>query len=176
MFLSFIAYAIIPVYTILFAGGSNWFTTNFSVLGNTLHRRDAFVLWGILVGCYYFYALRKIVRRLPFKVPATYLIPTALLLLVCAVTTPYLPEKLPLKASLHIVFSFSSAVLLWLFLLILAWHMYKHNPARRRFLSSMTGIGIISALLLIFVGIVSSALEIFFTLATVVWVQRVVDT
>ena len=48
--LNLIAYIIIPAYTILFVKGYGWFTTNFSVIGNYLHRKDAFVLWGPLSG------------------------------------------------------------------------------------------------------------------------------
>lgn len=34
MLITFTAYILIPVYTLLFVAGSDWFTTNFSVLGN----------------------------------------------------------------------------------------------------------------------------------------------
>lgn len=64
MFINFIAYGLIPVYTVLFVENSNWFTTNFSVLGNLAERRTEFVLWGLLVGIYFFWCLRRIVAHM----------------------------------------------------------------------------------------------------------------
>ena len=134
MLITFTAYILIPVYTLLFVAGSDWFTTNFSVLGNIAGRNEAFVLWGLMVGIYFFVCLRKIFRRMPEKPAGTWLVPLALVLLDFAVTTPYLPEMFPLKA----------------------------------YLPYLWGIGIIvavSAFLFILAGIVSSALEIFFTVS-----------
>ena len=45
---AFTAYVLIPVYTFLFAINSDWFRTNFSVLGNIAGRKEAFVLWGLI--------------------------------------------------------------------------------------------------------------------------------
>ena len=112
MLITFTAYILIPVYTLLFVAGSDWFTTNFSVLGNIAGRNEAFVLWGLMVGIYFFVCLRKIFRRMPEKPAGTWLVPLALVLLDFAVTTPYLPEMFPLKAYLHIVFAFLAAACL----------------------------------------------------------------
>ena len=49
MLLWFITYILIPINTILFVQGSNWFTTNFSVIGNRIGREEEFVLWGLMV-------------------------------------------------------------------------------------------------------------------------------
>ena len=53
MLLWFITYILIPINTILFVQGSNWFTTNFSVIGNRIGREEEFVLWGLMVGIYF---------------------------------------------------------------------------------------------------------------------------
>lgn len=89
MLITFTAYILIPVYTLLFVAGSDWFTTNFSVLGNIAGRNEAFVLWGLMVGIYFFVCLRKIFRHMPEKPAGTWLVPLALVLLDFAVTTPY---------------------------------------------------------------------------------------
>ena len=60
MLLWFITYILIPINTILFVQGSNWFTTNFSVIGNRIGREEEFVLWGLMVGIYFFWSLRQI--------------------------------------------------------------------------------------------------------------------
>lgn len=72
MLITFTAYILIPVYTLLFVAGSDWFTTNFSVLGNIAGRNEAFVLWGLMVGIYFFVCLRKIFRRMPEKPAGTW--------------------------------------------------------------------------------------------------------
>lgn len=41
---------ILPVYTVLLAADYNWFTFNFSVIGYSLGRRDAFLFWGAFSG------------------------------------------------------------------------------------------------------------------------------
>ena len=128
MLITFTAYILIPVYTLLFVAGSDWFTTNFSVLGNIAGRNEAFVLWGLMVGIYFFVCLRKIFRRMPEKPAGTWLVPLALVLLDFAVTTPYLPEMFPLKAYLHIVFAFLAAACLILCVFLTVLKLYQRDP------------------------------------------------
>ena len=100
MLLSCIAYAVIPVYTLLFVSGTNWFTSNLSVIGSLPTRRAAFFLLGVIIGLYYYEALKKLLVYLPHPILEHRLLVTALLLLLLAVTTPYLPESVPLLESL----------------------------------------------------------------------------
>ena len=162
-----LANLIIPLYTILFTQGYGWFTTNFSVIGN-IDKKLAFLVWGILVGWYFYLIDRKIKSHISAGKAGNRLIPAALILLFCAITTPYLPEELPLKAFLHIVFAFLSAVLLLLYLLIIIWNQYRMNPQTYTpYLIGLGSIAVISVFLLVLAGIVSSALEIFVTITTV---------
>ena len=167
------AYFIIPIYTILFVSGTNWFQTNFSVIGNVAGREEAFVLWGLIVGIYFFYCLRRIIRRMPEPPRFSWLVSLALLLLVFAVTTPYLPETLPLKSFLHIIFAFMASVCLILSLFFILLKLAEKDKASYKpWLAVLGLIVIISAVLLIIVGIISSALEIFFTLSMTLMVYR----
>ena len=173
MFLWFVTYILIPVYTILFVKGNNWLTTNFSVIGNRIGKKEAFVLWGLIVGIYFFWSLRMIVSHMPAEPYGTWLIPLALVLLSCAVITPYLPEVLPLKSFLHIVFAFMASVCLMVCLCLIVWKLYKWNNEKYRpYLTGLAGIGIFSLFLLSLAGIISSALEIFFTITSVLMVRR----
>ncbi|MEG2987714.1 MAG: hypothetical protein RR809_09165 [Lachnospiraceae bacterium] len=173
MLLNFIAYLLIPAYTIWFVQDGDWFTTNFSVIGNMIGRHEEFVLWGLIVGIFFFYSLRSIVKHMPCKTPGVWLIPLAVLLLTCAITTPYLPDQFPFKSFLHVIFAFVAAVCLMLCLYLILWQLYRLAPASYRFyLLAMVGITIISAVLLVIAGIVSSALEIFFTISSVILVRR----
>ena len=140
-----IAYGIIPLYTMLFTKGHNRFTTNLSVIANYFDKERAFFLWGVLVSGYCFWAHRKI-KKISDPGPAcAKLIYGAILFLFCAITTPYLPEEMPFKAVLHIIFAF---------------------------LAVLTGVILISIFLLVRVGSVSSALEIFVTVATSILLER----
>ena len=78
MLLGFTAYILIPIYTILFVQGSNLLTTNFSVIGNRIGRQEEFVLWGLIVGIYFFGSLRLIITRMPSMPGYTWLAPLAL--------------------------------------------------------------------------------------------------
>ena len=130
--LNFTAYFLIPLSTVLFAWDSNWFTTNFSVLSNGMERKNAFAFWGLLVGVYFFCILHQISRKM-FPAPrGISLISLSLLLLVCGVVTPYLPEYLPFPSFLHVVFSFFAAVSLSVFLLLLLYQLSLRFPGEYR--------------------------------------------
>ncbi|MDO4438784.1 MAG: hypothetical protein Q4B86_04980 [Eubacteriales bacterium] len=171
MFLNLLAYLVIPVYTFFFTLGSDWFTSNFSVIGNTIGRKGAFIIWGIIVAVYYGIVTSRLIkgfRKANFLKPV---IPSALLLLFFAVTTPYLPNELPFKSFLHIVFAFVSSVLLLLFLLIFTYKLSKEDKKYQKYFYSVIAIILISIFLLILAGIISSALELFFTFTTVLLCQ-----
>jgi len=175
MLLNILANIVIPLYTILFTRGYGWFTTNFSVIGN-IDKKLAFLIWGILVGWYFYLIDRKIKASMPTGRIGPHMIPAALVLLFCAITTPYLPEELPFKAFLHIVFAFLSAVLLLVYLFMIIWNQYRRDP--QSYISYLIGLVIIttgSAILLAIVGIVSSALEIFVTITTVIMALRLAE-
>lgn len=176
MVLNITAYLIIPIYTFLFAWGTDLFTLNFSVLGSFATRKNAFLLWGILVGAYFYYVLREIIKRLPCHEKEAALTYTALILLFLAVTTPYLPEHKPFDAFLHVVFAFSASVLLLSTLYFILWKLKNMNRRiYRPYLDCLYAITAISAMLLSLAGIVSSALEIFFTVSCTVLLKRVYD-
>ena len=66
LWLDLFACFLIPAYTLLFAGSTAWFGTNFSViavLGPDHYR--GFVYWGLLAGGYFFVMLSKLAFVLP---------------------------------------------------------------------------------------------------------------
>lgn len=157
----------------LFTKGHNWFTTNLSVIANYFDKERAFFLWGVLVSGYCFWAHRKI-KKISDPGPAcAKLIYGAILFLFCVITTPYLPEEMPFKAVLHIIFAFIAAILIFLYLLAVIFRQYRIEKKRYfPFLAVLTGVILISIFLLVRVGSVSSALEIFVTVATSILLER----
>lgn len=176
MFIHMIAYFFIPAFTVFFVEGSNWFDTNFSVIGNAAGHQAEFVLWGLCVGIYFFWCIRRIISHMEKPPRGTWLVPLSLVLLTFAVTTPYLPESLPLKSFLHIIFAFLASVCLMLCLYLIVGTLCRSDAATyRRFMAGLILITVISIFLFWLAGIVSSALEIFFTISTVILVKRLYE-
>lgn len=173
MFLGFAAYLLIPACTFLFAADNSLLTTNFSVLGNTPGQQLPFILWGMIVGFYFFWCLRRIADRLPESPRGSWVGTLALLLLIFALTTPYLPDQLPIQASLHVIFAFFSAVFLAVSLFLIVLKLCRIYPGR--FHSYLWGMGFIALVCLYLfrlAGIITSALEIFFTISADLMVYR----
>ncbi|MDO5408471.1 MAG: hypothetical protein Q4F28_14260 [Eubacteriales bacterium] len=173
MSLGFVAYLLIPVCTLLFAADSNWFTTNFSVLGSETGHQIHFLLWGLAVGFYFFWCLRRIAARMPDAPRGSWTGTLALLLLLFALTTPYLPEELPFQAGLHVIFAFFAAALLAAALFLIVLKLCHTYPGRfRSYLWGMVLIALCCLYLYHLAGMISSALEIFFTISADLMVYR----
>ena len=171
--LNLLAYFVIPIYTIWFVGDTDWFALNLSVLSSQAERRNAFFIWGILVEVFFYLALKKIIFLLPRKKAAMTVMNTACILLALGITTPYLPERLPFQSFLHVAFAFSASLLLLVCLYQITLSLYKRNrPYYETYLVALVFITTISGLLLLAAGIVSSALEIFFTISSCIFVRK----
>lgn len=171
--LTITAYFIIPIYTILFAWGTDWFTLNFSVLGNLSSRKNLFLLWGIIIGTYFYYILKRIINGLPRNRKETVMSITSLLLLALAVITPYLPDSQPLHAVFHVILSFLASISLLICLYMIVWKLYCMNQeVYRPYLHCLMVITVLSAFLFFLTGIVSTVLEIFFILSCTFLLQR----
>ena len=154
---------LLPTYTVLFAGRGEWFSTNFSVravLGPDFFR--GFVVWGVLTGGYFYVLLTSLALTLPQR-PLRW---TVHILSVAACTAlgyalliPYLPGDIPHWARLHVVMAAGACVLVMaaLLLILLALRL-------RGLLLLWTGIAAVSGILFLTAGMVTTALEVFFTL------------
>lgn len=167
------AYLIIPAYTILFAWDTNWFTTNFSVIGTMDHKNNAFLIWGIMIECYFFFTMNRILKWIPSGKKEAGLVIMSELLLALAVFIPYLPEQLPVVSFLHVIFAFFASVLLLFSLYLILWKLTQIDSAiYRPYLNLLILSTAVSGVILMAAGIVSSALEIYFTISLVVLVRR----
>ena len=169
---------LIPVYTLLFAGSVEWFGTNFSVIAVTGpdHYRG-FVYWGILAGSYFF----VILSRLAFGLPRRWMRTLVRLLAVCAVLAlayaiaiPYLPEYFPKYAALHVLLAAGACVLLMIDLQFIILVMRRQDPVRWAGpLQACWGMAAVCAILFAIPRMVSTALEVFFTLSATLLARRV---
>lgn len=168
---------LIPAYTLLFAGSVEWFGTNFSVIAVT--GKDhywGFVYWGVMAGGYFAVMLTKLALILPRlwqRIVVCLLTLLACLALGYALAIPYLPDDFPGFASLHVVLAAGACVLLMLALLLVLLFLYRRGPERRPLLVRWGLIAGGSGLLFLLAGMVSSALEVFFTITAALLTRRI---
>ena len=168
--LNLFACFLIPAYTLLFAGSVEWFGTNFSVIAVTGpdHYRG-FLYWGLLAGSYFFVMLIRLSFRLPAlwqRITVRLLALSAVLSLSYALAIPYLPQYFPKYAALPVVLAAGASVLLMLALQLIVLIFRRRDPDRwagpLRFCLFMA-VG--CAVLFLIPMMVSTALEVFFTIS-----------
>ena len=167
LLLDLFACFLIPASTLLFAGSRAWFSTNFSVIAVTGpdHYRG-FLYWGVLAGGYFFLMLMKLASILRSRVAQTaaILLTLAACLSLCyALAIPYLPEQFPRYADLHVILAALACVLLMLALLVALLALYRRQPDRY--------VPLLRAWFII-PQMVSSALEVFFTISAALLVRK----
>ena len=171
--LDFFACFLIPAYTLLFAGSVEWFGT--AVTGPDHYR--GFIYWGVLAGGYFFVML----SRMAFRLPGRWMRWLVRLLAVCAVLSlayalaiPYLPRYFPKYAALHVVLAAGACVLLMVDLQFIMLVFRRQDPVRwagaMRFCWCMI-IG--CAVLFLLPGMVTTALEVFFTISAALLARRI---
>jgi len=175
--LDFFACFLIPAYTLLFAGSVEWLGTNFSVLAVT--GRDhyrGFFLWGLMAAGYFLAVLTSLARTLPKRRERwglIFLCLTACACLGCALVVPYLPEDFPQFAKLHVVLAFGACALMMAAILLALLCCRRADKKRyNKLLWAWLFITTGSAVLFLAAGMVSSALEVFFTISAALLVRK----
>jgi len=167
---------LIPAYTLLFAGSVEWLGTNFSVLAVTGpdHYRG-FVLWGLLAGGYFLCVLTAIARTLP-PLPRRLIFLLSLPAcgsLAAGLWVPYLPDLAPRWADLHVALCMAACVLLMAALLLaLLTGLFLEGRRYRPLLLAWAGIVLGCCLMFGLAGIITTALEVWFTLTTTLLARR----
>ena len=176
--LDFVSCFLIPAYTLLFAGSVHWFDTNFSVIAVTgADHYRGFVYWGVLAGGYFFVMLSRLIFTLPRRGARTWtrlMTACAVLSLAYAVAIPYLPRYFPKYAALHVLLAALACVLLMLALLVILLELRRQDPHRwARPLRAWGLIVLVCAILFLIPRMVSTALEVFFTISTALLARRI---
>ena len=175
--LDFFACFLIPAYTLLFAGSVRWFGTNFSVLAVTGpdHYRG-FIYWGVLAGGYFLVLLNALAAVLPMRWAGRVvrlLAAAACLCMAYALAIPYLPDSFPRDAVLHVLLAAAACLLLMAALLLVILTLRRRDPSRwsrplRAWILVTGGCGV----LFLIPRMVSTALEVFFTIAAALLARR----
>lgn len=176
--LDFFACFLIPAYTLLFAGSVKWFGTNFSVIAVTGpdHYRG-FIYWGILAGGYFFVLLNSLAAALPqpgARLTVRILTAAAILSLAYTMAIPYLPEYFPKYSALHVAMAAAACVLLMLALLLVI--LFQRQEDSLRWAKPLRAWALIvagCAALFLIPRMVSTALEVFFTISAALLTRKV---
>lgn len=168
--LDLIACFLIPGYTLLFAGSLRWFSSNFSVIAVTgADHYRGFVYWGLLTGGYFLFMLARLAGLPPQPGARAGILALTTLAILClgyAIVIPYLPAFFPRYAALHVLLAALACALLMAALLILLLSLRREDPERWRApLRAWWAIVAVSALLFLIPQMVSTALEVFFTIS-----------
>ena len=168
---------LIPGYTLWFAGSVAWFRTNFSVIAVTgVDNYRGFIYWGILLGGYFLVMLTRLALVLPrFRQRlALHLITLgACLCLAYALAIPYLPAYFPKYATLHVMLAALASVLLMLALLLCLLVLRQTDREKyQRLLWAWILITLVCGILFFIPRMVSSALEVFFAIASTLLTRK----
>ena len=175
--LNLFACFLIPVYSIFFAGSAEWFGSNFSVIAVTgWNSYQRFLYWGLLAGSYFFVVVNRLAFSLPvhwLRLTVSWLVLAACLALGYALAIPYLPAYFPRFAALHVGLAAGACVLLMAALLILLLVLRRQHPERyNRLLAAWCLIVLGCAVLFLIPQMISSALEVFFTISTALLARK----
>lgn len=157
---------LIPGYTLWFAGSVAWFRTNFSVIAVTgVDNYRGFIYWGILLGGYFLVMLTRLALHL--------ITLGACLCLAYALAIPYLPAYFPKYATLHVMLAALASVLLMLALLLCLLVLRQTDREKyQRLLWAWILIALVCGILFFIPRMVSSALEVFFAIASTLLTRK----
>lgn len=172
----FIFLLLIPCLTILLPGRTDWFTSNFSVVGSIFPQNVFLLIWAVITGSFYrTFTKRSIRQTAPFIAidNELFLTDISVFLLIAAVFLPYRPNQKPLAAVLHLAMAFTSTVLFYLAVTIADLKLYVLAPDLFSLPTAMLvfAAAVTFCLLALCNFIISSALEIFLTIFSCIWLN-----
>ena len=175
-----IANWMIPLATVLFPLGTDWFFSNFSLVGSG-DRRMEFILWGCFVGLYCSWAASRVLNTAeqakatgaditaqaevmsadPHLKATRRLLWVSGILFVIALATPYRPQKQPLISQVHVGSAAMTGVCFMVCVTVLSYYV-KKDGGRGNYLPVTLTVMACCAVTFCILGIVSSALEVYF--------------
>lgn len=108
----FLAGIIYPLYSFWFGTRASLFYENLSYVGNLDENRIHFMSWALLTIVTIYIGFKKCLKYAIFKNQLKKAMQSAALLLILAVTFPYLPDNYPFSSFIHLIFSMSAPLLI----------------------------------------------------------------
>ena len=164
----------IPVTTLFLPGRGSWLASNFSVAASTLPSRCLLIFWGGVTGWSYRYLIRRVTYPCLSVQNIQKLLTLAdisVALLFVSVLLPYRPKQYPFLSFLHTFCAFHASVLFYFLLVLLDLRFYFEDPTRFSALTDwLLSSALFSVALFILAGfLISSALEVFCTIFSSLW-------
>ena len=171
-----LSYFILPGLTLLLPGKTNWFTSNFSVAGAYFPQNVLLVLWAIVIARFYHRFLKRTIgQTTSYLKIETELVLTdvSAYLLVGSVFFPYRPQAYPLFSFIHLATAFAATILFYTSITLMAVRLYPLAPDLFSLPVALLTLAIACTVILLIFGnfMISSALEIFLTIFSCVWLQ-----
>lgn len=162
----FYSFFLIPALTFWLLEGFSLTGTNFSVIGNRGGRKLLFLLWGALIGNYFYLYVKDLMELGNCRDKwARFFLSAAFFCFICGIGIPYLPKLVPVLSRIHILAAFSGPVLLFgaLFRFLLT---LERQSGRRLWGQRLVHLffGMSSFGLLFWFEMVTGLLELFLTL------------
>jgi hypothetical protein len=176
--LDIFSYFVIPVYTILLARQDSLFEANLSLISSDIQHKNAFILWAFMIVTFIYLVLSKVISNYKLRHAKLdhALVITSCTLLLLATITPYLPDKDPIRAKLHVGFAFTSTVVLLLAFLAITLELRALDKKQYNiFFILVIVIGVVSSFLFIYFGMVTGFLEAFITITGTLMAKTLYD-
>lgn len=173
---TFLSWFLIPFLTVLLPGKSNWFTSNFSVVGSSFPQNVFLLLWAVITGRFYHTLTKRTIGHATPYIPTKKelaLTDIAVFLLITAVFLPYRPEKNVILSALHLSMAFTATVLFFLAVTMADLKLYFLAPDLFSLPTALIVFAIATTFCLLILSnfIISSALEIFLTIFSCIWLD-----
>ena len=173
-----LSYFIIPGLTFLLPGKTNWFTSNFSVAGAHFPQNVLLIIWAIVIARFYHGFLKRTIGQTKsFLKIETELVLTdvSAYLLVTSVFFPYRPQSYPFFSFIHLVTAFTATILFYSSITLIAVRLYTLAPDLFSFPVALLAFAIACTVILLIFSrfLISSALEIFLTIFSCIWLQLI---
>lgn len=173
-----VAYVLFPAINLLIAQYTNYFTENYSFVGNELHHSILLYLWGSLCGIYFYVTTKTIMEKMNYRLKSG---PTLLGLccigMVVSVYIPYFPEVYPIIGQLHIYISiFSTVGYVLLFFHILLEFAYVNYSVYKKYYPLYASLVGCCLLIMILFGGVNTIMEFAFSCGQAIILSHMITT
>ena len=171
-----LSYFIIPGLTLLLPGKTNWFSSNFSVAGANFPQNILLIIWAVVIARFYHRFLKRTIgQTTSFLRIETELVLTdvSAYLLVGSVFFPYLPQTYPFFSFIHLATAFTATITFYTSITLMALRLYMLAPDLFSLPVALLALAITCTIILLIFGnfLISSALEIFLTIFSCIWLQ-----
>lgn len=110
----------LPIWSILLAVSMPLTHFNLSYIGNSLHKRFGFIVWGALSGGYFYCSSRYFINRLHITDRTlTRGISISCIMMLLSTIVPYLPKRYPFLSNIHLLMAIGGTAGYVLFFLVL---------------------------------------------------------